>query len=377
MAVLILREHLLPWANSSESGGAFWSRPTLSIVEPQVLSCGRAPLSPCRRAPRAGSTGAGSAEDEPRESARGGGGGGAGGPGGRGRAAARRAVRRRAGRRRAGPAARRAAHAPGRAGRAAPAAAGAVGDRDARGDAAKCACTSTTCSRRTRRPRSWGVSARAPGARARGRASRAAAARARGLTPRVPSFRARARAPPACAVAAERRLVLISTTSCRKLDFGAFHAGVELDGVEYSFGRCERARASTGTPARAGLPLPQTVEMGETSVAPEINMLLCRMVPRDRCARARRRAPVPAKRSRDARARARPRSRRAAAGPDHAFTRNCCTLCDDLCVGLGVGQIPPWINNLANAIAPVANAGGCDEAGAAFRRHQTTRQSCG
>ena len=41
----------------------------------------------------------------------------------------------------------------------------------------------------------------------------------------------------------------------------------------------------------------------------------------------------------------------------HAFTRNCCTFCDELCQGLGVGPLPPWINNLATTFAPVATAG--------------------
>ena len=60
-----------------------------------------------------------------------------------------------------------------------------------------------------------------------------------------------------------------------------------------------------------------------------------------------------------------PASRGVSGTSYHAFTRNCCTFCDDLCAGLGVGQIPPWINNLANAIAPVANAGAAvTEAGA-------------
>ena len=108
---------------------------------------------------------------------------------------------------------------------------------------------------------------------------------------RAPNLDARAfpfvpRAPASPVFPAQSRLsvgsALISiNNSCRKLDFGAFHAGVELDGVEYSFGRCEEGSGVYScTPCESpGYHYRQTVEMGETSKSrPEINMLLCRMV---------------------------------------------------------------------------------------------------
>ena len=34
--------------------------------------------------------------------------------------------------------------------------------------------------------------------------------------------------------------------------------------------------------------------------------------------------------------------------------RNCCTFSNELAIGLGVGECPAWINNMANTFVPLA-----------------------
>ena len=113
--------------------------------------------------------------------------------------------------------------------------------------------------------------------------------------------------------------------STLSLNFGVFHAGVEIDGVEYSFGWCEDGTGVYScTPALSpGYHYRQTVEMGHTTLSrSQINALLGGMV-------------------------------RSWTGPSYStLARNCCTFSNELCVGLRVGEIPPWINNLASTFAP-------------------------
>ena len=46
-------------------------------------------------------------------------------------------------------------------------------------------------------------------------------------------------------------------------------------------------------------------------------------------------------------------------GPSYStLARNCCTFSNELCVHLGCGPIPGWINNLASTFAPIPNAVG-------------------
>ena len=113
--------------------------------------------------------------------------------------------------------------------------------------------------------------------------------------------------------------------STLSLNFGVFHAGVEIDGVEYSFGWCEDGTGVYScTPKDSpGYHFRTTVEMGDCVLTrAQINQLLSRMV-------------------------------KEWTGPSYStLGRNCCTFSNELCVGLRVGEIPPWINNLASTFAP-------------------------
>ena len=37
--------------------------------------------------------------------------------------------------------------------------------------------------------------------------------------------------------------------------------------------------------------------------------------------------------------------------------RNCVDYCSALCAALGVGEVPGWVNNLANSVLPVVRVG--------------------
>ncbi|KAH8059487.1 deSI-like protein [Aureococcus anophagefferens] len=103
-------------------------------------------------------------------------------------------------------------------------------------------------------------------------------------------------------------------------DGGIFHAGVELAGVEYSYGYCDR-----GTGVFTNDPLDAYGASHRSRV------------PMGRCGL-------------DARAIERRLARLVALWQGNTYallTRNCCHFCDALCAELGVGPIPAWVNGLA------------------------------
>ena len=106
-------------------------------------------------------------------------------------------------------------------------------------------------------------------------------------------------------------------------DGGIFHAGVELAGVEYSYGYCDR-----GTGVFTNDPLDAYGASHRSRV------------PMGRCGL-------------DARAIERRLARLVALWQGNTYallTRNCCHFCDALCAELGVGPIPAWVNGLARSV---------------------------
>ena len=112
------------------------------------------------------------------------------------------------------------------------------------------------------------------------------------------------------------------------LGWGAFHAGVEVGGLEYSFGSCARGTGVYAVePTRApGYKFRETLEMGETPLSRrEARTLMLEM-------------------------------RREWPGASYnVLRRNCCTFADAACARLGVKPVPAWVNHLANSLTPVAD----------------------
>ena len=124
-------------------------------------------------------------------------------------------------------------------------------------------------------------------------------------------------------------LASLNRTLMRSWDVGLFHAGVEVAGVEYSYGFCEEGTGVYScTPKDSpGYHFRTTVEMGNCVLTrTQINQVLSKMV-------------------------------KEYTGPSYStLSRNCCTFTNELCVGLRVGEIPPWINNLASTFAPSSSS---------------------
>ena len=118
-------------------------------------------------------------------------------------------------------------------------------------------------------------------------------------------------------------LASLNRTLMRSWDVGLFHAGVEVAGVEYSYGFCEEG---TG-------------------------VFACE--PRDACGAKFRQAIPMGRAPSDARVIERRLARLVATWPGDAYAllqRNCCHFCDALCRSLGVGPIPAWVNGLAASV---------------------------
>ena len=106
-------------------------------------------------------------------------------------------------------------------------------------------------------------------------------------------------------------------------EVGLFHAGVEIAGVEYSYGYCEKGTGVfTNEPLEAyGATHRSRVPMGRCGMdARQIERRLARLV-------------------------------MAWQGHTYALlTRNCCHFCDELTRSLGLGPIPAWVNGLARSV---------------------------
>ena len=112
------------------------------------------------------------------------------------------------------------------------------------------------------------------------------------------------------------------------LGWGAFHAGVEVGGLEYSFGSCPKGTGvyAVEPTCAPGYRHREVLEMGETSLSRrEAKALMMEM-------------------------------RREWPGASYnVLRRNCCTFADAACARLGVKPVPAWVNHLANSLTPVAD----------------------
>lgn len=109
-------------------------------------------------------------------------------------------------------------------------------------------------------------------------------------------------------------------------EVGIFHAGVEIAGVEYSFGYCEYGTGVYACEPRqaGGARFRTSIKMGRAKFT-------ARMV--------------------DARL---ARLASTWAGSSYSLIhRNCCHFCDALCVSLGVGRVPAWVNGLAENLSQI------------------------
>lgn len=112
----------------------------------------------------------------------------------------------------------------------------------------------------------------------------------------------------------------------RPLGTGAFHAGVEVYGQEYSFGYCEEESGifCCDPTECEEHKYRETIQMGETSMSPdEVGYLIDDL------------------------------SASWLGNSYDLLRRNCCHFSDGLCVALGVGHLPGWVLNLAGASATV------------------------
>lgn len=135
-------------------------------------------------------------------------------------------------------------------------------------------------------------------------------------------------------MAAKVRLNIYDVTSIRAvshankllkpLGTGAFHAGVEIHGVEYSFGYCDPEEGSGIFPADPtgceDHKFRESIDMGEVNLSEEEVEEILEKMDGDW------------------------------AGDSYDLLRhNCCHFSDALCVNLGVGHVPGWVVNLAGA----------------------------
>mmetsp|Transcript_85309 Transcript_85309/g.275318 ORF Transcript_85309/g.275318 Transcript_85309/m.275318 type:complete len:208 (-) Transcript_85309:79-702(-) len=112
----------------------------------------------------------------------------------------------------------------------------------------------------------------------------------------------------------------------KPLGLGAFHCGVEVHQWEWSYSDISDVRPST-TGVFSGLPRScaghsymQSIPMGKSSIPEDDLHGLVEMMERDWTV-----------------------------GEYDLLRHNCCHFCNELCLRLGVGGIPPWVMSLAGA----------------------------
>eukprot|EP01064_Diplonema_japonicum_P006698 TRINITY_DN14542_c0_g1_i1.p1 TRINITY_DN14542_c0_g1~~TRINITY_DN14542_c0_g1_i1.p1 ORF type:complete len:185 (+),score=31.51 TRINITY_DN14542_c0_g1_i1:44-598(+) len=112
---------------------------------------------------------------------------------------------------------------------------------------------------------------------------------------------------------------------------GAFHGGIEVYGVEWSFG-CTTSDCSgifTEEPAKCSMHrYKESLDMGETNMSEsEVKDLLQSMAPDWK------------------------------GNTYDLLSKNCCSFCDAFAKALGVGPIPTWVNRFAGAGSSVREMG--------------------
>lgn len=126
-----------------------------------------------------------------------------------------------------------------------------------------------------------------------------------------------------------KAMTLLNDNTLNNMNFGFFHAGVELDDLEYSFGFIEEGtglflchpKKSPGYTYRC------TIDMGEIDLnSAQIEEIMSRM------------------------------TRDWSGASYRLIGRNCCNFSSEFCVALGVGAPPAWINAFAESLVPVTSA---------------------
>jgi len=118
----------------------------------------------------------------------------------------------------------------------------------------------------------------------------------------------------------------------KTLGTGAFHAGVEVFDMEYSYGGGPPDEVGTGVFAHKPKALTvhhfrQSINIGVTGLTRRMFFEMLETIAQDWKVN------------------------------DYDILRhNCCDFSDDMCVRLGVGHVPSWVTNLADAGARIANA---------------------
>lgn len=112
----------------------------------------------------------------------------------------------------------------------------------------------------------------------------------------------------------------------KPLGTGAFHAGVEVNGEEWSFGYCEEGSGVFKDAPKSceEHKYRESIAMGSTTLSDrEIGAVIDRL------------------------------HQEWPGSSYDLLRRNCCSFADELCYQLGVGHIPKWVTNLAGAGATV------------------------
>lgn len=124
-----------------------------------------------------------------------------------------------------------------------------------------------------------------------------------------------------------KSLIYLNDATLGSMNLGFFHAGVEVLNTEFSFGWCsEGTGVYSCTPRQSpGYQYRDSIPMGRC------------MLSRSQIDRVIRTC-----------------AREWQGDSYNLVERNCCGFTNHLCVELGVGNAPPWINNLANSFLPLS-----------------------
>ena len=124
-------------------------------------------------------------------------------------------------------------------------------------------------------------------------------------------------------------MTLLNDSTLSSMKFGFFHAGVEVNDLEYSFGFIEEGTDMFFChPKKSpGYTYHTSVDMGETELKPaEFDEMIISMM------------------------------REWPGSSYRLIGRNCCNFACTFCAALGVGEPPAWINALAESLVPVTSA---------------------
>jgi len=119
--------------------------------------------------------------------------------------------------------------------------------------------------------------------------------------------------------------LVIPNTIGRALGTGAFHVGVEVYGEEWTFNAGDGVTKHMPKKCWGSHVYRESIQMGTTELSrQDVHNLCFRMWKRWK-------APC-----------------------YNLYSRNCCHFADSLCINLGVGPMPTWLNSLASGLAAVS-----------------------